>query len=218
MLKAVLYDFNGTILNDMGLTYRSVCEVFRTYGVQPPSIDEWFEGLGSNYMDHYYFYGIPRGNFLRDKEKVNSIRDAFIEVFWNECHIRPNARFSITWCRSKGLKTGIVSAETERLLMRRIKEENMEYLFDIIFANASPKRSFLGQALLNLGVLAEEALYIDDTYEGLKTARDLGMMTIGFMSTGSYGTYQDIVNACPDNIIASMADLTPYLSRLLEVK
>lgn len=216
MLKAILFDYNGTLLDDRALNYLSICEIYKAVGVNPPEEEEWFENLGSNYMDNYYFHGYPKGDLKKDRVIINNIRDQFIKENWLKGKLRPGAKEVVRQCSKLGLATGIVSAETWQLLNNRMRKENMRAMFNVICAEAWPKKEHLKRTLSQLEVLPSESVYVDDTYEGLSVAREIGMLTIGFINFSSYGSYPRIVDAGPDVIVSSLKDMLPYLRRWMK--
>jgi beta-phosphoglucomutase-like phosphatase (HAD superfamily) len=44
-MKIMLFDWNGTILDDIPIWYESVKEIFRVFGKRPPTIAEYFREL-----------------------------------------------------------------------------------------------------------------------------------------------------------------------------
>jgi len=119
-IKALFLDFNGVLLDDRSLTYKSACAVFAAFGItNVPTMKEWRSCIGSNYMDFYRKYGFP--SKVTSKE-LNDIRNKFIFENWNEVSIRPYCVDVLKHLRRNGLRTAIVSAETSALLEKRVEE------------------------------------------------------------------------------------------------
>ena len=62
MCKAntAVLDWNGTLLNDLPLVYRSVCQIFATYGLPAPTLEQYRTEMSQEWMKFYLNYGIPK--------------------------------------------------------------------------------------------------------------------------------------------------------------
>lgn len=59
MIKGIFFDFNGCLLDDRALTFRSVQKVCSVFGISKlPTFEEWRGSIGSDYMDFYRKAGI----------------------------------------------------------------------------------------------------------------------------------------------------------------
>ncbi|MBI2064999.1 MAG: HAD family phosphatase [Candidatus Yanofskybacteria bacterium] len=209
-IKALFLDFNGVILDDRELSYRSTRAVFTAFGVTNiPTLEEWRSCIGSNYMDFYRKYGIPPNLTSSD---LNNIRNKFIFENWNEVSVRPYCADILRHLRRNGLETAIVSAETRPLLEKRIKENNLDILFDRIYADASPKKDHLVTALDEFGLKAEEVLFVEDSAEGVVAGNELGLLTIAFLNETSYSFHHRLEVANPKFRIVELSDLIDLVS------
>lgn len=205
MIKAVFFDYNGCLLDDRGLTFRSVLEVCRAFkSLRKPTLEEWRGQIGSNYMDFYRSTGIsPKVS----AKELNAVRNNFILSNWCDAELRSDAESVINKCKVADLKTAVVSAETEVLLRRRLREAGLEKKFDEIYSDASPKKSYLEKALKDMQLLPEEVLFVEDTAEGIRAGREVGLITVGFTNATSYGFHNDIRTAKPRWTIDELSEI-----------
>ena len=205
MIKGVFFDFNGCLLDDRGLTFKSVQEVCRAFKISKlPTFEEWRRSIGSNYMDFYRKAGVDSGVM---QNVLNEVRNGYIFLHWNDAQLRPDAETIIRRCKAEGLKIAIVSAETGSLLLKRIREAGLEDLFDLIYTDASPKKLYLDQALQALNLSPEEVVFIEDTAEGVRAGNEVGLITVGFVNDTSYGFHDDIRKAKPRWTIAELSEI-----------
>lgn len=106
----------------------------------------------------------------------------------------------------------IISAETNQLLIKRIKEAGLEKVFDAIYTDASPKKAYLEKALKDLRLLPEEVLFIEDTAEGVRAGKEVGLITVGFVNETAYGFRDDIIKAKPRWTIAELSEIFVVLN------
>lgn len=205
-IKAVFFDNNGTLEDDLPVALGSKNETFRFYGLDPPSDDQYRQEVSSDYMPFYYKYKIPANITEAD---LNSIRNRYYLAHKNERMFRPDAKDTVNRCNELGLKTAIVSAETEAL-HERLKEAGFFDCFDVVRTRAWPKKGALSETLEKMKLLPSRVLYIDDTVEGLESARSVGMIPVGFTNPTAYNS-EDRVRRASRVSINNLADLIPRL-------
>jgi len=205
VIRGIFFDFNGCLLDDRGLTFKSVQEVCRAFKTSKlPIFEEWRRSIGSNYMDFYRSAGVDPQVTAKE---LNAVRNNYVLSNWREAQLRSDAVSVVTRCKNEGLKVAIVSAETNRLLIRRIKGAGLEKVFDAIYTDASPKKAYLDKALKDLQLLPEEVLFIEDTAEGVRAGREAGLITVGFVNDTSFGFHDDIRKAKPRWTIAELSEI-----------
>lgn len=210
MIKAAFFDYNGCLFDDRHLTFDSVLEVCRLFKTtRLPTFEEWRRSIGSNYVDFYRNVGIsPKVT----RQELNAVRNNYIFYHWNDAQLRPDAGNVVRKCKTQGLLTAIISAETKPLLLRRIRENKLEKFFDLIYTDTSPKKEYLEKALHELQLLPEEVLFIEDTAEGIKAGNEVGLITVGVVNKTSYGFPDDIRKAKPRWTIAELSEIFVVLN------
>ncbi|MDI6734208.1 MAG: HAD-IA family hydrolase [Patescibacteria group bacterium] len=191
----IIFDWNGTALNDLPLVYGSVCSIFKTYGVKPPTLKTYREEITADFMKFYRHYGIPKTASHND---LNKLRARYFEKNWNKAKLRPGVKLFLEQLdKIPDFQTAIVSAEITEVLSQRLCGFNIIVsLLDKIIGNAWDKEKALLDTIDTLGVKTENAVYVDDTFDGLTAAKNLGIHTIGF--TAGYNTKKRILAAKPD--------------------
>lgn len=203
-LLMVICDWNGTLLDDLGLVYASVLEIFSTYGISPPSLADYQAEITSDFMRFYHGHGIPSGATAQD---LNAIRKQFFEKRWDDVRLHRNADEFLVLLEQLHLITGIVSAEVDTVLKKRLEQFNIFRYFDRVIGNAWDKERALKEMLETFHFLPEEVAYVDDTFDGLMAARNVGILPIGV--THGYNTPGRIFAAQPDEryVARSFSDL-----------
>lgn len=211
-LLLVVCDWNGTLLDDLGLVYASVVEIFTEYGLPPPSLGAYRSEITADYMTFYRQHGIP-GHVTA--EDINAKRKHYFEHRWNEACLHRHAEELLHCLEQLQLCTGIVSAETEEMLLKRLQKQfRLDNFFDKIIGNARNKEEALLKMLGEFNFKPDEAAYVDDTYDGLMAARNIGMLPIGV--THGYGTPEHIREAQPDELC--VAHSLSEVQRIIEHK
>jgi phosphoglycolate phosphatase-like HAD superfamily hydrolase len=207
-IKAVIFDYNGTLIDDRHLGYLSLKKIFRIYGVPCPSEKVFGEGITEDFPNFYFKHGIDRSVSL---QKLNEIRIEYYLKNWHKILLRPTSLATINYCRDRNLKVGLVSGERSVLLDPKIKEWGIDHLFDFIRAQAWPKVEHLNKAIELFGVKPEESVYVDDTVEGILEAKSVGMNTVA-MGSGFCPARKILERAKPDHMIYETYELAKWLN------
>ena len=197
-LRAVFFDWNGTLLNDLILVYGSICHIFQKFGLSPPTLDEYRAEITSNYMEFYWGHGIPR---TMDANAMNAIRKQYFEAHWDEVTIHEHVGTLTYRMFQLGMRSGMVSAESGLILPQRLRQFHLNNAFDIVRGDAHNKEATLLECAHALGVSPDESAYVDDTYDGITSALRVGMRAVGV--THGYHTSERIRAAQPDSLFVA---------------
>lgn len=196
----VLLDWNGTVLNDLPITYEAMREIFRRHGLPAPTMEEYRNEIDSNFPQFYRNRGVPA-----PKEKLVAIWQEVVAAHWEEAVLHEGVPAFLRACLGEGLTLGIVSGEVPQVLLKRLEQFKLTHFFSVVRSAAWPKERALIGTLALLGVRPEEAVYVDDTTEGIRTAKRLGLRAFGF--TEGYASPERIRDAEPHRVVSSFAEL-----------
>ena len=191
--KLALFDWNGTLLDDLDIVYGSVVEIFRRYGLPAPTLEQYRNEIEADFMKFYYEHGMHQHVTGND---LNAIRKQFLLSHPAQPKLRPDALKLFALCQELKIPMGIVSASKMDLLMAQLKQFEILNFFDDIQGSAFDKEKALVGVLDQFGVPAEEVFYLDDSVDGLTAAKNLGITTIGV--TNGYYTKERIMGVRPD--------------------
>lgn len=196
----VLLDWNGTVLDDLHITYEAMREIFRRHGLPAPTMEEYRNEIDSNFPKFYRDHGVRAA-----KEELVAIWQEVVTAHWEEAALHEGVPAFLRACLGEGLTLGIVSGEVPQVLMERLEQFKLTHFFSVVRSAAWPKERALIGTLAFLGVRPEEAVYVDDTAEGIRTAKRLGLRAFGF--TKGYASPERIRNAEPHHAVSSFAEL-----------
>jgi HAD superfamily hydrolase (TIGR01509 family) len=178
MIKGVLFDFDGTIVDSEPSRFWSTNKVLSRYGVAI-SEEEW----------NRRFRRIPSLPIFRDVlDKEGITADA--EELYQEAHtireayeqeegvpiIRGFQEFH-NFLSSRGIPMVICSGGTRehvRLLIRRMGLPELPIISREDYSEPKPSPDCYLQGLKYLGVSASEVVAFDDAYTGIQAAKDAG--------------------------------------------
>jgi len=177
-IHLAIFDWNGTLLNDLAVAYKSVKKIFKTFGVSPPSFQEYRDEIQTNYRGFYLDHGIP---FNVTNERMNEIRHTVFKKNWQTTKLHAQALQFVLLCKNNSLKTAIVSGETSAILRKRLSQFGLENIFDSISGDVKNKKVALRNVLDEFSIKnPKNAFYVDDSIDGLKSALYIGIYAFAF--------------------------------------
>jgi HAD superfamily hydrolase (TIGR01509 family) len=214
VIRAIVFDFDGLILDTEEPIYRSWLEVYEAHGEDLP-FDRWVQTVGSTTTGfHPQHHLEERLGRPLPKEVLDRRMDRRTELILAN-QVLPGVVQRLEEARAMGLKLGVASSSTQEWVRGHLARLGILEHFDCLrcrddVANAKPEPDLYLAVLDCLGVRAEEAIAIEDSPNGVAAARRAGMTCVAIPN--SITARLDLSHA--DLILNSLAELT--MAQLLE--
>ena len=181
-IRALLFDFDGLIVDTETPSFASWQEVYREHGQELP-IERWAAIVGT-------IGGFEPLDYLEelhgpvDREAVQARRDEHEISLLEIEELRPGVLDYLEEAQRVGLKTAIVSSSTQQWVNRHLARlEQAEHFDEIVTADldqarAKPRPTLYLEALKRLGVSADEAIAFEDSPNGVTAAKAAGIFTV----------------------------------------
>ena len=201
MIKNIIFDFNGTILDDVQISFDAL-----------NACNTKFLGAGSEITMKYYkdTFSFPVGDYYvsmgYDFNKLDfvEVADYFHDYYgnrWKECHIFPDFLETVKQLKEKGINVYIITASYRPLIEAQLKYFNIEDLFTYVIAiddkfggsKVDVAKKYFSSHPINL----DETIMVGDTLHDYEVANNLGIKPIlycsghnskEFLEKGSNGT------------------------------
>ena len=185
MIKAVLFDMDGVLLDSETLHMEAAREVLSPYGVEiPEDMREEFMGLSE--LEYWVrvrenFPELPSPEVLSEKK-----HDAFWEVI-KRSRLTPfeGARETISWLKELGLKLAVVSSTPRKQVEYMLRKLNLRSFFDVVVGGdevnegkPSPQSYLL--AARRLSVKPAECIVVEDSKNGILAGKRASMYVVAF--------------------------------------
>lgn len=209
--RVAIFDWNGTLCNDFPLVYRVVEAIFAAYNLRPPTPAEYRNEVEADFIKLYHNHGIPQ--HVTAQYLNNKFRKKILEEYWNGIRLQRNTKFVLSNCKKLGLKCAIISGEMSQILKKRLDDFGIAKYFDYVAADAylKPKTELMKMAINEIGVKPKETFYVDDSCDGIKSAKEVGIATIGF--TGGYYSKRRIISVKPDFAIDNLREIIEIIKQ-----
>ncbi len=188
MLKAIIFDLDGVILDNEPQKGMAALNVFSRHGAEPD--DNYYEPFIGDTARHMIQTAIRDFHFtLSEEELLNEVETEKRALLKAEGYtISPGAVALLKNLYQNGYYTAIVSSSPLSEMERAIKALGIKkYLKKLISSAQSkePEQDIFQLALKELGVKAEEAMAVEDTETGVNAAKAAGMTCVGYLNPHS---------------------------------
>jgi putative hydrolase of the HAD superfamily len=184
MLKALIFDFDGLILDTETPEYYALNEVYTVYGHKLP-IATFGLVVGSQYSHEYdpirHLQALT-GKVLDADSFWLTINRRRLEII-DESSILPGVEDLIREGKARGLKLAVASSSPHQWVDGYLKRHALFQYFDVIkckedVLNVKPAPDLFLAALGELQVKADEAVIFEDSLNGVIAARLAGIRVI----------------------------------------
>lgn len=183
MIKAVLFDFDGTVINTNELIIESYQYAFNKVMGKEITMEEILGLFGRPLLlsltEDYGKYGEELYKTFREfnESRHDDIAKPFIGV--PEC---------ILAIKNAGYKIGIVTSKRREMLLTGLKLIGLENVFDVLVGNEDsvnhkPDTEPVLNACKELSIKPSEAIYVGDSVFDILCGKNAGMKTCGVKYT-----------------------------------
>src|SRR5258708_1396719 len=214
LIRALIFDFDGLILETEEPIYRSWKEVYEAQGV-PLRFELWVKTVGSsNQAFHPQHHLEERLGGPLPQDEIDRRLARRVELVLAE-PLRPGVADLANAARAAGMKLGVASSSSRDWVRGHLERLGILHLFDCLrcrddVENVKPEPDLYLASLHCLGVAASAAVAIEDLPNGVLAARRAGLLCVAVPNRITAGL--DLSQA--DLRLTSLADVT--LPQLLE--
>ena len=208
MIRALVFDFDGLILDTEEPVYRSWVEVYEAHGEELP-FERWVQIVGSTTIGFHPQHHLEErlGRSLPKEVLDRRIGRRTKMVLANK--LLPGVVEHLDAARASGLKLGVASSSTRDWVMGHLARLGILDRFDCLrcrddVANVKPEPDLYLAVLECVGVAASEAIAIEDSPNGVLAAKRAGMRCVAIPN--SITARLDLGQA--DVVLGSLAEVT----------
>lgn len=181
-IKAVIFDFDGTIIDTETIWFEVYKEVFKEkFNVELP-LEEFVKVIGTT--DEVLYQYIE--NQVRKKIKPREINELANQRFLHKkgiLEVREGVKEKLDEAKELGLKIGLASSSSREWVEGFLRQFNLWSYFSVIktkedVTKVKPDPALYIKALEELEVEPQEALAIEDSANGAMAAVEAGMKCI----------------------------------------
>ncbi|MCS6848688.1 MAG: HAD family hydrolase [Anaerolineae bacterium] len=183
-IGALIFDFDGTLLDTETPEYHAWQEIYREHGASL-TLAEWLEGVGTWYaFDPYADLERKLGRPL-DRAAIQARLKVLHHDVLLEMALRDGVEGLVREARRRGLKLAVASSSDHRWVDAHLARYGLLEAFDAILCRddvppgrSKPHPDLYLAALDALGVPAREAIAFEDSLNGVRAAKTAGLFVV----------------------------------------
>lgn len=207
-ISAVIFDLDGTILEDEDEYGHAFNKVLKSLGIDSKTPTPQVRGIGvkGNWPILIKKYDIKTNKSL--EELAHETQEAYLAEI-NEVTVRPGFTEFAQDLKDAGIQIALATSNTREVTEKIIKKIGVEGVFDTVttveeVAYSKPDPSLFTVTADKLGVEREECLVIEDAPSGVAAAQLAGMKVVAI----SDKVEDEKILADADLVVTGFAEIT----------
>jgi len=215
VIRALVFDFDGLILETEGPAYQAWVEVYREYGHELPK-ELWLEYIGreGGWFDALaYLEGLTGP--LADRDAIELRRNARKTELVLAVAESAGLRALLTDALARGLRLAVCSSSTPKWVLGHLDRLGLRPFFDHVQCldrpelRSKPAPDLYLAACAGLGVRPDEAIAFEDSRNGMRSAHAAGMrcvvvpneLTVAMDLTGADHRFESLAAVSLDELL-----------------
>lgn len=183
MIKAIVFDFDGLILDTETPEYESFQAMYKDHGIELP-LELWGKCIGTDgsMFDPYAHLEACLGQPI-DREQARLTRRERYEASMEGQKLRPGVTDYLKQAKTLGLRVALASSSSRAWVTGYLKKYGLLDQFECIrtredVVKVKPDPALYLSALQALGIRPEEAVAFEDSPNGALAAKAAGMFCV----------------------------------------
>ncbi|MGJ8698043.1 MAG: HAD family hydrolase [Verrucomicrobiaceae bacterium] len=204
MYQNLLFDWSGTLVNDLPPTLDATNAVLGAYGIPAMEVEEFRERFRLPYPEFY--------EEVLPGVAIEELEDVFRAAFRGspqQVTVLPHAREMLTWCVEREVRCFVLSSMDEKVFAEQAHRLEMDHFFEAIYAGVIDKRDRIGGILTGHSLDPATTAFVGDMVHDIDTAHHGGVGSVA-VTTG-YDPELRLRNARPRHIFSHLTEFREWL-------
>ncbi len=207
MFSSLIFDWSGTLCDDLSLTLQATNYVISRYGL-PPLDRAAFRAEFQLPYPAYYSWKTPG---VPIEELENHYRHILNSPEAVPVSVLPHAREFLDFCRACGIRCFILSSMDSAAFTRQARELGVLDYFEGIHTGILHKDAHIHTLLAQHGLRAADVAFIGDMQHDMVAAHAAGVCAIGVLT--GYNNAAQLHEAEPDLVVPHLGMLQQLMQR-----
>ncbi|MDQ1508672.1 MAG: hypothetical protein QOG50_516 [Actinomycetota bacterium] len=183
-IEAVVFDFDGLMLDTEVPVYAAWRAAFESYGATPPTLEEWGAYIGTDSDDRELLdLLVTTAARPVDIDEMHAARRAHRDALLAAEEVLPGVRAWIDEAIAAGLGIAIASSSPDDWVLGHLDRLGLRMHFDHVMCagngrTAKPAPDTYVAACAALGVQPPRALAVEDSAHGVAAAKGAGLLCV----------------------------------------
>ena len=204
MLKNLIFDWSGTLADDLRPVWVATNRIFSEYGRQELSLEEFRKHFRLPFSG-FYAELLPEAT----EEGLEALYERFFAGLQDDVSLLPGAIEILEWCQTTGKRVFLLSTIKADHFEVQAKNLGVRSLFEHPYVAIQDKREKIRSLLRENGLAPEETAFVGDMVHDIETARHGGILSIAVLT--GFDSIEKLLPAKPDIIVQDLTKLLPLL-------
>lgn len=184
MIRGIIFDFDGLILDTEGPVFQSWVDLYRDHNVEL-TLNEWAAVIGRSSNEHFDPFKLLEEKTGRElpRERLLNLRYAREIDLCESQPIMPGVVDMLTAARNRDLKLGVASSSNRDWVVQHLDRLNLLNYFHVIHTADDVKKTKPDPELFNLtlntlNLEPKEAIIFEDSPNGVTAAKAAGIFVV----------------------------------------
>ncbi|HGY91452.1 MAG TPA: NUDIX domain-containing protein [Planctomycetes bacterium] len=206
MIENVIFDWSGTLADDVDLTFHATNGTLTQLGGEPIDRETYRREFKIPVMG---FYGTRLPG--RSLDEVDGVFFDEYEKRLDDVVLFDGAASVLHCLAARGVRLFILSTVPNRYLDRLLARHGLTDLIEEVVGGAFDKSKYLADLLRRRNLAHDRTLFIGDTAHDIEVGRIAGVRTAAAL--WGYAPREMLEAEAPDDLLETMADLQAMLDR-----
>lgn len=206
MFRNLIFDWSGTLVDDLGPVIEATNAVLGVYDIPPLAREDFRRRFRLPYREFYQ-------EVLPDvplEELEGHFRPAFDRAM-TPVTILPHAREKLDWCREHGIRTFVLTSMDPPAFERQMDEFGLRGHFEATYSGILDKREWIHRILVDHNLDPAETAFVGDMTHDVETARHGGVSSIAVLT--GYNHPEVLAAVRPDLTVPDLGVLRELLAK-----
>ena len=211
MVRHVIWDWNGTLVDDVSLCVQILNQALKAHQIEEISINEYRQKFFFPVAYYYKKLGLPFSGF-----KYEALTNRYISEYrkrFKECQLHEGAVKTLEWLNSQNISQSILSAGKQSDLESFVKHFGVDSFFCFVDGakdiEARGKDERAHKHLSEMAINPEDVLLVGDTCHDWEVAQIIGcrslLFTLGHVES-------DRLKRNESTVITSLSEVCAWVS------
>jgi phosphoglycolate phosphatase len=206
MIRNVILDWSGTLVDDLPAVWRATNFVLRQAGVPELSLEQFRAEFRLPYADFYQRYtpNIPVAQIEAwFFAQFRQVEDSVVEL--------PHAREFLAFCRERGLRTLLLSTVPYEHYAVQAARFGFDRYLDHAYLGVGDKRPKIHELLATHHLEPSETVFVGDMQHDIETAQHGGVVACAVLT--GYNSLRQLHASQPHLVVEHLGELQRILER-----
>jgi len=204
LLRNLLLDWSGTLADDLGPVLEATNAIFREYGRQEMTREEFRTHFRLPFTEFYAEF-LPEATL----EGLEPLYEKFFARLHDNVVLLPGAREFLDFCKRSGRRIFLLSTIKASHFDAQAGPLGVRDAFEFAYVEIMDKRSKIREILATHDLDPAETAFVGDMVHDIETARHGGITSIAVLT--GFDSQEKLAKARPDVMVTGL----PVLQKLL---